>query len=128
MNLLVTFDELVEYAQVKYSTPLAFSIVDPQTAKIEYKDVSIMFKIQEVTENSITLYYDMNFIMKSIIAMVIEGFKEQLPEGIILDGTAQTIRVMADKMEKMQNIIKYLSLKDARFEDDALKVEVELKK
>lgn len=128
MNLLVTFDELVEYAKVKYSTPLDISVVDSQTAKIEYNKAPITIKIQEVTDDSITLFYDMNIVMKSIIALVIEGFKERLPEGISIDSSSQTIKVMADKIEKLQNVIKYLSLKDARFEDNALKVDLELKK
>ena len=128
MNLLVTFDELVEYAKVKYSTPLDISVVDSQTAKIEYNKAPITIKIQEVTDDSITLFYDMNIVMKSIIALVIEGFKERLPEVISIDSSSQTIKVMADKIEKLQNVIKYLSLKDARFEDNALKVDVELKK
>lgn len=128
MNLLVTFDELVEYAKVKYSTPLDISVVDSQTAEIEYNKAPITIKIQEVTDDSITLFYDMNIVMKSIIALVIEGFKERLPEGISIDSSSQTIKVMADKIEKLQNVIKYLSLKDARFEDNALKVDVELKK
>lgn len=137
MNINVSFAELREYIHNHYHKLLGFSKLSEKELRVAYEQhilfrtvqVPVKIRIEEVNADSVSVSYEGNFGIDSIITGVLTFFKAKVPElsELLITESGHKLRIELSKLDKTKALVEVVTFEDINITEDGLCLSVKLK-
>ena len=131
MNASIRFNEITELVERKYGRKINISQIDNKSIEISYKiaiiKVSITLRIASIDKDCIQLTYDGSTGISAIISGVVALLGRNIPEGVEVNTSNNTIKILPQKIEQLQKALEFVTLNDVVFDNDQITANLALK-
>lgn len=122
MNAIVTYEEISNLIERKFKVCPTITVIDEKTVQVSYKPglfmpvIGVKFRIENLHNDTVYLSYDCGKAASLVIAGIVAYFDKKIPNGIEVDAIAKRITIIPHNIDKLKQVLTYVSLKDVTFD------------
>ncbi len=128
MNAVITFNEISDFIEKRFSIRPEFTAIDRDTFEVSYKPslfmpvVVVKFHVVAVGKDAVCISYDCGMAASIVIAGAVAYLQEKIPSGVEVDTSAKRMIIYPQRFKQIEKALEYVSLSDIAFEDDSVNV------
>jgi hypothetical protein len=134
MDVFVSYDEVIGLIKKSFNISLKIENVDETTVKVSYSphklipEVNVDVQVLSATENAVRLVYDSSLAVEKLIEGAIFFVRDRIPaDQIEIDTDKASIVLFLSKSKNIKEIFKFASLRDLRFTERGVELDMRLK-
>lgn len=128
MNIIITYKEISDFIEQKFKICPLFSSIDRRTLNVSYKPMAFMpsidikFVIDEISDDSVSIFYNCGAAAALMIAGVVTYLKENIPNGVDVNTTDRKVKIYPQQIEQVEKALEYVALSDITFDENSINI------
>ena len=133
MNITIIYSEIADFCEKEFRLRPQFTRIDNSRLCISYKPslfmptISVELQLDALNDDCICMTYYCNAAASLIISGIVAYIEQNIPKGIVVDTSDKRIDIYPQRVEQLEQVLKYTTLSDISFTDMAVSVALSLK-